>query len=129
MLEHNDFLVVYNSVGCLINLSNSELFYFDKIFEKCLEGISKIQIFNLDLLFVVCQLVSNILNFGRNCQNVEFSRIGIQICEEFLKKGEGFVGFSEGEGVKEEEIKGKKIEQILARSKAIVENLKIGNNL
>ena len=131
LLEHNDYYVVYNSIGCLINLSNSDFFYNDdKIFEKCLEGLAKTQIFNFDILFIACQLVSNILNFEKNNENVFISRIGVKICEDFLRKGTKIVEIGENDGKDTDfMIKGKKIEQILASSKAMVETLKNESNL
>lgn len=63
LLEHHSQDVVYNAIGCLLNLSNSEFFYNQATIEELSMGLLKSNIGDITTYLLVMKLISNILNY------------------------------------------------------------------
>lgn len=63
LLEHQSDEVVYNSLGCLINISNSESIYEQEIIQSLFQSIKKIYFEDESIFMLIFKLISNILNF------------------------------------------------------------------
>lgn len=63
LLEHQSQDVVFNSLGCLLNISNSDFFYKKQTLEELSTGLLKANITEISLYLLTIKLLSNVLNY------------------------------------------------------------------
>lgn len=68
LLSHSSHSVVYNALGCLINISNEKLFYQKEVDKAFLEHMNKIQRTEEETYLLSLKVFCNIFNYYKNEQ-------------------------------------------------------------
>ena len=101
LLSHSSHSVVYNALGCLINISNEKLFYQKEVDKAFLEHMNTIQRNEEETYLLSLKVFCNIFNYYKNEQKdiscFEFTLKKIEL--EYKEVGELIARHRKREGV------------------------------
>ena len=94
-MSHSSQAVIYNALGCLINISNEKLFYQKEVDKAFLEYMNTIQKSDEDIYLLNLKVFCNIFNYYKNekldtgCFEFTLKKIELENDAETNKENQG----------------------------------------